>query len=148
MDRPAQDRRAAMAADHSAKLREIIARAVSPFVPQPSAPAAPAASSAASVTIPPRTIPDGLPAPGARWSPARKLAVLDALDAGALTVCEADRLYALSVAEIEAWRRDVARGGVRALGVCGSQANRKLQRPLETYFRRKPRRARAATAHT
>ena len=57
-----------------------------------------------------------LPAPNTRrWTIRRKLAVLQALHDGALTLEQARESYALSVEEIRAWERDLEHHGVHGL---------------------------------
>jgi len=50
-----------------------------------------------------------------RWTIRRKVAVLDALHSGALTLDKARQRYALSVAEIRPWERQVERHGLYGL---------------------------------
>jgi len=50
-----------------------------------------------------------------RWTIRRKIAVLQGLRSGALTLEHARERYALSVEEIRAWERDLERHGVYGL---------------------------------
>lgn len=69
------------------------------------------------------TLPDGrtmtradLPDPGTRrWVASRKAAVVQAVDAGLVTVEEALKIWDLSEEELQSWRDAVARHGPGAL---------------------------------
>ena len=57
-----------------------------------------------------------LPPPNTkRWAPPRKVAVLQALRTGKLTLEQARERYALSAEEISAWKRHFERHGVYGL---------------------------------
>ena len=56
-----------------------------------------------------------LPALGERWTPRRKLALIQAVRGGWVAIEEIVRAYNLSVDEFLAWERDVDRYGVPGL---------------------------------
>lgn len=56
-----------------------------------------------------------LPNNGGRWSPQRKAALLLALDYDLISLKEAGARFVLSPDEVESWRRQLSRAGVRAL---------------------------------
>lgn len=56
-----------------------------------------------------------LPEPVVRWTDVRKAEVLARIDHGDITAAEALRRFAISPEELEAWRRDLVRGGAKAL---------------------------------
>ena len=60
---------------------------------------------------------DELPILTGRWSPRRKLALVEAGRGGWITLEEACERYHLSVDEFLAWERTIARYGVRGLRV-------------------------------
>ena len=67
-----------------------------------------------------------LPSPNTRrWTIRRKLAVLQALHDGALTLEQARERYALSVEEIRAWDRDLEHYGVYGLRATRLQVYRR-----------------------
>jgi hypothetical protein len=59
--------------------------------------------------------PQRAPTTSRRWTIRRKVALLEALRRGALTLEEASRHYALSLEELRAWERDLERYGVHGL---------------------------------
>jgi transposase-like protein len=66
-----------------------------------------------------------------RWTPLRKAAVLKEIAAGELSVAEACRRWELSLEELQSWRRDYQRWGVRGLKTTGA-ARRGRYRILPT----------------
>ena len=60
-----------------------------------------------------------------RWTIRRKAAVLEALHSGALALDQARERYALSVAEIRAWERQVERHGLYGLRATRVQTYRR-----------------------
>lgn len=67
-------------------------------------------------TFPRPHVPDqALPAPGVRWTPARKAQLIAAIEQERITLEEACRRYALSVEEFQAWARARDAHGVPGL---------------------------------
>lgn len=56
-----------------------------------------------------------LPSPRQRWTVQHKAAVIEAVRRGRVTIEEARQIYYLSVEELVAWERDVARYGIPGL---------------------------------
>jgi hypothetical protein len=56
-----------------------------------------------------------LPRYGQRWTVRRKAAVVEAVRGGWIAIAEACELYAISVDEFLAWKRDLDRHGVPGL---------------------------------
>lgn len=63
-----------------------------------------------------RTVHD-LPIMDCRWTCARKRILIAAIDKGLLSETDAERRYALSVSELNAWRRGYDRQGLGGLKV-------------------------------
>jgi hypothetical protein len=69
-----------------------------------------------------------LPAPTTqRWTVFRKAEVVAALNGGLLSTDEACGRYQLTLEELSAWRRAVAKGGVSALRTTKSQSSMRSQ---------------------
>lgn len=64
-----------------------------------------------------------------RWVPSRKLAVLNAINSGHISLEEACRRWRLSVEEIQLWQRAVAKAGAPGLRVTRVQIYRPLFEP-------------------
>ena len=62
-----------------------------------------------------------------RWLPKRKAALVRALQAGLLTIDEACARYSLSIDELAAWQRELARDGQGGLRVSRIQARRNVR---------------------
>ena len=79
-----------------------------------------------------RTVPttlDDLPAPDTvRWTKYRKLAVVDAVKAGLLTLEEASERYNLSAEELSSWRGRADRHGADGLRTTRLQDYRRKER--------------------
>jgi hypothetical protein len=56
-----------------------------------------------------------LPTPGDRWTPRRKRAVIEALDAGQISTADAFERYALTPEELNAWVKMFLRHGLYGL---------------------------------
>ena len=70
------------------------------------------------------TLLNALPASNARFTPKRKIAIIDAIDAGAITLPDAAARYALTESELDAWRDSLAFAGRQALRVTRCQTYR------------------------
>ena len=70
-----------------------------------------------------------LPALNERWTPRRKLALIQAVRGGWVPIEEVVRVYNLSVDEFLSWERDVDRYGVLGLRSTRYQVYRDVQRP-------------------
>jgi len=62
-----------------------------------------------------------------RWLPKRKASLVRALQAGLLTIDEACARYSLSIDELAAWQRELARDGQGGLRVSRIQAHRNVR---------------------
>lgn len=59
---------------------------------------------------------DDLPAPsGVRWVASRKLALLNSVNRGILTLEDAGSIYGLTVEELVSWQQGLARQGLKGL---------------------------------
>jgi len=77
---------------------------------------------------------DDLPAPDTvRWTKYRKLAVVDAVDAGLLTLDEASERYNLSAEELSSWKGRANRHGPDGLRTTRLQDYRRKERST-AYF--------------
>ena len=71
---------------------------------------------------------DELPLPTRRWSPRRKLAVVEAVRGGWIRLPEACERYHLSVDEFLSWERAIARHGVPGLRATRLQIYRETEK--------------------
>ena len=67
------------------------------------------------------TLLNALPASNARFTPKRKIAIIDAIDAGAITLADAAARYALTETELSGWTESLAFAGRQALRVTRCQ---------------------------
>lgn len=70
------------------------------------------------------TLLNALPAPTARFTPKRKLAIMAAIAGGAITLADAASRYALTESELMAWHESNDFGGRQALRVTRCQMYR------------------------
>lgn len=63
-----------------------------------------------------------------RWTARRKSEIVDAIEAGLLTIEEACARYLLSTEELEGWQNSLRRSGIRALRITHLQSYRNFDR--------------------
>lgn len=69
-----------------------------------------------------------------RWTPARKLDLLMAIEGGRISAEEAQTLHGLSAEELESWRRAFERGGQGFKVTDQGQRNRDRAARFQTQF--------------